>query len=307
MRVVFMGTPEFAVNTLEALINSRHEVLVVVTGVDKPAGRSLKIKESAVKICAKKYNLSILQPPNLKALSFERSLAKFKPDIGVVVAFRILPESVINISRLGCVNLHPSLLPALRGAAPINWALINGFTETGVTVFQIRREVDSGGILLQEKTGISEDDNAGTLSDLLSKRGADLIVQALDGIEDGSIKPFAQSGEVTKAPRIDNELRKINWHWSAVRVHNLVRGLTPYPGALTILNKKIIKVSKTNPALDICSGKPGEIRITNKGEFFVSTSEGCLRIIELQLEGKKRMSASEFLRGHQIQSGTMLG
>jgi methionyl-tRNA formyltransferase len=301
-----MGTPEFAVSTLEALIGSKHEVVAVVTGVDKPAGRSLKIKESAVKVCARKNNLPILQPPNLKASSFKLSLAEFKPDIGVVVAFRILPESVLDIPRLGCINLHPSLLPELRGPAPINWALINGLTETGVTVFQIRREVDAGGILLQEKVKIADDDNAGTLSDRLSETGAQFIIRALDGIEDGSLKPVMQSGEVTKAPLIDREICKINWHWSAIRIHNLVRGLTPYPGAFTMLNKKILKVSKTNPLLEISTGKPGEIRITDTGEFCVSTGDGCLRILELQLEGKKPMSYEQFLRGHQIQSGTML-
>ncbi|NQU06410.1 MAG: methionyl-tRNA formyltransferase [Calditrichaeota bacterium] len=301
-----MGTPEFAVHTLKVIINSKHKVVAVVTGVDKPAGRSLKTRRSAVKQIAEEYDLPVLQPSDLKASSFEVSLSSFKPDIGVVVAFRILPERVLNIPRLGCINLHPSLLPELRGAAPINWALINGLTETGVTVFQIQRKVDTGGILLQEKTGITVDDNAGSLSARLSKIGAANIIRVLDALEDGKPEPLPQSGEVTLAPRIDRDLRKINWEWSALHIHNLVRGLTPYPGALSMLDKKILKISKTKPNEKMYVAEPGAVVITETGEFYVSTGDGCLEILELQLEGKKMMTSKQFLRGYKIRSGTKL-
>lgn len=201
MRVVFMGTPEFAVPSLEAILKSNHELVAVVTGVDKPVGRSRKLTETAVKRVAKKHHLTILQPSELKDPFFIRALAGFNPDVCVVVAFRILPPEVYQLPQFGCINLHPSLLPQLRGAAPVVWALINGLTETGVTVFQIERKVDTGEILTRKKVAIKKDDDAGSLSERLSVIGAGLIVETLDKLETGTVHPVRQKGEHTLAPR----------------------------------------------------------------------------------------------------------
>ncbi len=301
-----MGTPEFAVPSLEAILKSRHEVVVVVTGPDKPVGRSRKLKETAVKQVAKRHRLSVLQPSELKDPFFVRALAGFSPDIIVVVAFRILPPEIFKLPRLGSINLHPSMLPELRGAAPIVWALINGMTETGVTIFQLERKVDTGGILLQKKAIIKEDDDAGSLSERLSETGAGLIIKTLDRLETGTIEPVQQKGEPSLAPRITREICRIDWNWSAVRIHNLIRGLSPDPSAFSMLDEKIIKIFKTIPHPDLDSDDPGRVILPDKESMHISTGEGCLEILELQLEGKKRMVINNFLRGCKVEHGTKL-
>lgn len=301
-----MGTPEFAVPSLEAVLSSRHEVVVVITGPDKPVGRSRRLTENAVKRVVREHNIPILQPSELRDPFFIRAFAGFNPDICVVVAFRILPPEIFSLPPLGCINLHPSLLPELRGAAPIAWALIRGMTETGVTIFQIERKVDTGGILLQKKVDIRDDDDAGSLSKRLSRNGADLIVETLDRLEAGNLDSVSQQGESTSAPRITREICKINWNLSAVDIHNLIRGLSPAPGAFSILDGKVLKIFRTYPHPEMESGDPGTVILTDKTTMYISTGEGCIRIMELQLEGKKRMAVEVFLRGHQLLDGTKL-
>lgn len=307
MRVAFMGTPEFAVPSLKALLASRHDIVVVVTGVDKPVGRSLKITESAVKRFARQHDLTVLQPLELNDPFFIRALAGFRPDICLVVAFRILPPDVYNIPQFGSVNLHASLLPELRGAAPINWALMKGLTRTGVTTFQIDRKVDTGNILLQEPVDIEPDDDCGSLADRLSEAGARLAVRTLDELEDGKLKPVIQTGNITNAPRITRDTCRIDWNLPAEKIHNRVRGLSPSPGAFCKLVKKIVKLFRTVPHISAPPGEPGTVQLTDDGRLYVSTGEGSLEILELQIEGKQRMSAAEFLHGRQLQSGTKLG
>jgi len=307
MRVAFMGTPQFAVPSLEALLASRHEVAVVVTGPDKPAGRSRRMTETPVKRSAKRRGLPVLQPHDLRDPFFAKALAGFDPQVNLVVAFRILPPVIFNTAALGSVNLHASLLPQLRGAAPINWALMRGQTSTGVTTFKIERKIDTGNILLQEPVEILPDDDAGSLAERLSKIGAKLMLKTLDGLEEGRLKPTPQRGEVTDAPRITRETCRIDWRREAEVIHNQVRGLAPVPGAFSRLGDRIIKIFRSVPHSDLPGNVPGEVSHTEENGFFVGTGCGCLEILELQLEGKRRMKAGDFLRGKQVHAGTKLG
>ena len=307
MRVAFMGTPQFAVPSLEALLGSRHEVVVVVTGEDKPAGRSLRITETPVKLAAKQHGLPILQPVDLKDPFFARAFAGFNADVCLVVAFRILPPRIFSTPAMGSVNLHPSLLPQLRGAAPINRALMRGVTRTGVTTFKIERKVDTGNILLQESVDIHPEDDAGNLAVRLAEVGAMLSVRTLDELEEGTLEPRSQEGEVTTAPKITREMCLIDWNRKADEIHNLVRGLAPSPAAFSRLGDRILKVFKTVLLSENTSASPGVITIRDENRLFVSTGEGSLEVIELQLEGKRRMKAEDFLRGAKLSSGTELG
>ncbi len=307
MRVAFMGTPQFAVPSLEALLKSRHEVIVVVTGADKPAGRSLRITETPVKLVAKQHGLPVLQPTELKDPFFARAFAGFNPDVCLVVAFRILPPRIFSAPALGSVNLHASLLPQLRGAAPINWALMRGLTSTGVTTFKVERKVDTGNILLQEAVDILPEDDAGNLAVRLAEVGAKLSVRTLDELEEGTLVPISQEGEVTTAPKITREMCRIDWHRKADEIHNQVRGLAPSPTAFSKLGDKVLKVFKTAILSEGTGGSPGVITIRDDNRLFVSTGDDSLEIIELQLEGKRRMLAEDFLRGAKLSSGTELG
>lgn len=302
-----MGTPEFAVPSLRRLHHSDHEVISVVTSPDKPAGRSLKLCESEVKVAAKGLRIPILQPEQLNDPSFLDEIRRIEADIGVVVAFRILPPSLFELFPKGCVNLHPSKLPDLRGAAPINWALIRGYTETGITTFLIEKRVDVGNILLQTKVSIDPDDDAGRLSERVSEMGAQLIVQTLDGIEKGELKPTPQEGKVTLAPKITRELCEINWDKSASELRNLIRGVSPIPCAFTYLNGKMLKIFKATVLHSSTKLTVGSVIGDCKDEIRVQCGEGMLLIDELQLEGKKRMTSGEFLRGRTIPKGTILG
>ncbi len=310
MNIVFMGTPEFAVPPLEAIFHSNHKILSVVTAPDKPRGRGLKLSQSAVKKFASENNLNILQPLKLKDENFINQIKELHPDLIVIIAFRILPAEVFTIPQYGSVNLHASLLPKYRGAAPINWAIINGEKETGVTTFFLKEKVDTGNIILQEKCKISDDDNAGTLHDKLAQLGIKVIKNTLDLIEEnkGNVKLLKQDESLASAaPKIFRDNCKIQWDTSVNKVHNLIRGLSPYPGAFTIYNGKALKIfsSSLENSMDI-GATPGEI-IINDEKMFVSCNDGVIEITGLQLEGGRRMNISEFLRGHDIENGHILG
>jgi len=308
MRLVFFGTPDFSVPSLEALHRSRHEVAGVVTQPDRPKGRGLKPGTPPVKQAALQYNLPILQPHDLLEERFLEELAVLQGELFIVVAYRILPPEVFELPLKGTINLHASLLPKYRGAAPIQWAIMNGDKDTGVTTFFIEKHVDTGQWLLQAVTDIREDDTAGTLHDRLADIGADLLVETVNRIEQNTIKPKAQHGEATKAPKILPEHCRIDWMQPARRIMNQIRGLSPSPGAYTFLQKKRIKIYKGSVLADDkkSTHNKGEIISARDGQFIVQTGEHCIKILELQIEGKKRMSADEFLRGCKLSEGTIL-
>jgi methionyl-tRNA formyltransferase len=308
LNIVFMGTPEFAVASLDALVNSRHKVTAVVTAPDKPASRGLKLHQSAVKEYALNHNIPVLQPQKLKDEEFINRLKELNPDLIAVVAFRMLPEVVWKMPPLGTINLHGSLLPQYRGAAPINWAVINGEKETGVTTFFINHVIDNGDILLNERIPIEDSDNAGTIHDKLMKIGSALLVKTLDLIGDGFAHSQAQEGisaEVLKpAPKIFRNDCRINWNQSAMQVHNLIRGLSSYPAAWTVLKNKAgakqtlkIYASRVKPGLGL---NPGELRVESNVHIYIGCHDEAIEIKELQLEGRKTMPVADFLRGFKL-------
>src|ERR1043165_9173853 len=245
LRIVFMGTPEFAVASLDALVNKGYNIVGVITAPDKPAGRGMKLQESAVKKYAVEKGLRILQPEKLKNPQFLDELKSLNADLQVVVAFRMLPEVVWNMPALGTINVHASLLPQYRGAAPINWAIINGEKQTGITTFKLKHEIDTGDILLQETINIGEDETAGELHDRMKEIGAQLLVKTIKGIADGSLKETPQPpGDIKHAPKIFTETCHIKWNKSLNSIYNLIRGLSPYPGAFTLLDEKVLKIFK---------------------------------------------------------------
>lgn len=301
-----MGTPEFAVPCLDILLKNHYEVVGVVTVPDKPAGRGQQLHESAVKKFALEKGLKILQPEKLKEEHFISELKKLKADLQIVVAFRMLPEAVWNMPPLGTYNLHGSLLPKYRGAAPINWAIINGETESGVTTFKLKHEIDTGSVLFQEKVNISETTTAGDLHDELMKVGAELILKTVKAIENKNYELKVQDDSVAvHAPKIFKDTCKINWNKNVIEIYNLIRGLSPYPGAFTeykdaqgnLLSIKIFSSEKEN---DNHSSTNGSVLTDNKTFIKVACANGFLMIKELQLQGKKRMSTEEFLRGYKF-------
>jgi methionyl-tRNA formyltransferase len=299
-----MGTPSFALAPLQQILNSKHEVTAVVTASDKPGGRGLKVSESVVKKFALKNNLKILQPGKLNDPAFAGAIRELNPDLIVVVAFKILPKEVFTIPRFGSVNLHASLLPKYRGAAPINWAIINGESKTGVTTFFLKEKVDTGNIIMQQPCDISVDDNAGTLHDKLSELGADVLISTINKIEmtNGNVQVYLQDNKsATNAPKITPELCHIDWNKNSVEIHNLIRGLSPYPAAFSIMNNKRIKILKSKIEKEIYFENeiPGVVkRINNK--LFVKTGDSSLEITEIQMEGKKRLTTTDFLKGYTI-------
>ena len=296
MKIVFMGTPDFAVPSLRALIQSNHSIIAVVTGLDKERGRGQKVSFTPIKEIALQNNIHILQPKSLKDPDFISELKLTKADLFIIVAFRILPREVFNIPQKGSFNLHGSLLPKFRGAAPIQWALINGETETGVTTFMLEDKVDTGNILIQEKIKINDEYDFGTLHDKMSKLGADVVLRTVNLIEAGNLELKKQNDSIASpAPKITKELCEINWNKPAIEIHNLVRGLSPYPGAFFKFNDRIIKIYKTR----IKQNKnisPGEF-YQSKNTLSIGSGTDSLEVLELQQEGKRRMKIDEFLRG----------
>lgn len=302
LRIIFMGTPEFAVPSLEILIKNDFNVVAVITAPDKPAGRGLKLKSSPVKEAAIKHNIPVLQPVSLKSEEFIQELRSFKADLQIVVAFRMLPEAVWNMPAKGTLNLHASLLPQYRGAAPINWAIINGEKETGVTTFFLKHEIDTGDIIMSQKEPIYPDDTAGTLYERLMSIGSDLVLKTVEAISEDKVvpKPQPAATELKSAPKIHKDTCQINWTKSADEVYNFIRGLSPYPGAWTKVNGKEVKIF-TASILNSKSGvDPGNYQTDNKTFIYFQTGTGLLEIKELQMEGKKRMSVEEFLRGNKL-------
>jgi len=304
MKVVFMGTPDFAVPSLREIGKSNHQIISVVTGPDKPRGRGQKLSKTPVKEAAEKLNLTILQPEKLDSPEFSKQIEKLEPDIFVVVAFRILPESLLQIPRKGAINLHASLLPRYRGAAPINWAIINGERETGITIFQIKPEVDTGEILYQEKIEIKEDDTAGSLHDKLSRIGAKALVRVLDMIERGEVKPIPQNEKLaTYAPKIKPEMGRIDWSKEAKNIKNLIHGLSPVPGAFSFFKNKRVRFLKANIEDTSTSYSPGTIVYLDKKCMKIQTGRGLLLPSMLQTEGKKPLTVTEFIKGFRGNTG----
>ena len=299
-----MGTPDFAVDCLDNLIKSKHNVLGVVTAEDKKAGRGKKIKISDVKEYCLKNNIKIFQPEKLKNIDFINTMKSFDPDLFIVVAFRMLPDVLWKIPKLGTINLHASLLPNLRGAAPIHWAIINGLKETGLTTFFINEKIDCGNIIEQTKVQIDKNQNTGDLYNVLKKIGSKLILSSLDLIQDKTFKSIHQdvSNNDLLAPKLDKINTKINWNDSSENIHNLIRGLSPFPAAWTSINenKKIIKIynSKNNYTNTLKDYKPGIILFNDKS-ILVSTKDGFIEILELQIQGKRKMTSFEFINGYK--------
>jgi len=304
MKIVFMGTPDFAVASLKALVEGgKCEIVAVITAPDKPSGRGLLMNETPVKKYAVSQAIPVLQPEKLKNTEFLEELRNYQADLQIVVAFRMLPEVVWNMPRLGTFNLHGSLLPQYRGAAPINWAVINGEVETGVTTFFLQHEIDTGNIIFVEKTPILSEDNAGNIHDKLMEIGAGLVVKTVDAIRSGNYPQIPQdmSAELKSAPKIFKETCQIDWSLSAERIHNFVRGLSPYPAAWTTLNDKTCKIYKTEIGeIANVSALIGSFKTDGKTYLDFRSVDKWIKIKELQLEGKKRMDIEEFLRGFRV-------
>jgi methionyl-tRNA formyltransferase len=336
IRVVFMGTPEFAVASLEALVKAKFNIVGVVTAPDKPAGRGMKLTESAVKKYAEKRKLKILQPEKLKNPEFLDELKSLNADLQVVVAFRMLPEVVWNMPPMGTMNLHASILPQYRGAAPINWAIINGEKETGVTTFKLQHEIDTGNILLQEKIEIGENETAGELHDRMKDMGAQLLVKTVEGLAEGTLQetpqlsivnpstnaqdelsiddppaaethsqftihnPIAIGSQLKHAPKIHTATGKIDWHKSIDEIHNLIRGLSPYPAAFTELGDKTLKVFRSEKESAVPTSRIGRWESDRKSYLKFAAKDGYVHLKDIQLEGKKRMNIEDFLRGYRF-------
>ena len=308
MKIVFMGNPEFAVPSLKKLAASNHEILSVVTNPPKPAGRGRKLINTPVAKCAEDLELNVMEIDNLHSEKTIQNLQKLNADVFTVVAYRILPKEIIAIPAMGSINLHGSLLPKYRGAAPIQWSLINGDSETGLTTFILQHQVDTGNILQQKKIAIDQDDNYGSLAEKMSNAGAELLVETMDEFEKGNLNPYAQDDvKATTARKISAEMTIINWQNSAQEIHNLIRGLTPSPGVRTLLSGKVLKIFETEFIKENSVLEKGEISIIEKDYFSIQTGAGQLIMLQVQLEGKRRMSAGDFLRGVQLDVGTCLG
>jgi methionyl-tRNA formyltransferase len=314
LKIIFMGTPEFAVASLDILVQNKYNIAAVITVPDKPAGRGQQLQQSAVKKYALEKGLPVLQPEKLKAEEFLNELRALKADLQIVVAFRMLPEVVWSMPRLGTFNLHGSLLPQYRGAAPINWAVMNGDTETGVSTFFLQQEIDTGKIIFREKTPIAENETAGEIHDRLMDIGASLVLRTVQAIEQNNYPQIDQSeliaqGESVKhAPKIFREDCRISWQGSLREIHDHIRGLSPYPAAFTEListdDKALsLKIFLTEKEYGTHDHRIGSIITDSKTYVKVAVKDGLLNVTDLQLAGKKRMPVSEFLRGFQIGKG----
>lgn len=299
-----MGTPDFAVASLQALLQAGENVVAVVTSTDKPAGRGQKLQESAVKKFAVAHNIPVLQPLKLKDPAFLEELASYQADLQVVVAFRMLPEVVWNMPPQGTINVHASLLPQYRGAAPINHAIMNGETKTGVTTFMLQHEIDTGVILFATETPITATDNAGTLHDKLMHSGAETLIRTVHALKSGDIQPVEQNSLINEplksAPKIFKEDCLVDWNDSTENVYNKIRGLSPYPAAYTMLEGKTLKIYDIEKDNNATSTAPGSFETDGKTQLSFSTADGRILIKELQIEGKKRMNTIDFLRGYRF-------
>lgn len=303
LKIVFFGTPDFAVASLKALLDAQCNVVAVVTAPDKPSGRGLQLNASPVKQFAMEHNLPVLQPAKLKDPEFLQLLKSYAADIHIVVAFRMLPEAVWNMPPMGTVNVHGSLLPQYRGAAPINWAIINGEKETGVTTFKLKHEIDTGDILLNSKVPINDADNAGSVYGKLMSEGASLLVKTIEGLANGSIREQPQplhNDSLKHAPKIFKEDMQINWDKPVRSVWNHIRGLSPYPAAFTQIAGKNFKVYAAHFDLTATNVAPGTIETDQKQYLRIAAADGWIYIDELQQEGKKRMDIASFLRGFRL-------
>jgi methionyl-tRNA formyltransferase len=303
MKIIFLGTPDFSVPSLDAIVKAGHEVVAVVTMPDKPAGRGMQLQQSAVKKYAVENNIKVLQPVKLKDPEFIAELQTLNADLQVVIAFRMLPQIVWQMPKFGTLNLHASLLPDYRGAAPINWAIINGETKTGVSTFFLKHEIDTGDVLLTKEVAIPPTMNAGELHDLLMQVGAETVVKSLALIENGNTKGTPQGDDNNKmAPKIFKEHCLINFNQNGQNIYNLIRGLSPYPAAFTHFDNKILKVYESTFESTNHQEPIGKMMSDNKTFLKVACQDGYIHLLQIQLEGKKRMKVDEFLRGNKISS-----
>lgn len=307
LRIVFMGTPEFAVASLDALVQAGCNIVAVITAPDKPAGRGMQLQQSAVKKYAAEHELKVLQPEKLKNPQFLEELKSLNADLQIVVAFRMLPDVVWNMPPLGTINVHGSLLPQYRGAAPINWAIINGEKETGVTTFKLKHEIDTGNILLQQSLPIGENETAGEVHDRMKLTGAKLLVDTVKGLSEGTIREVPQPKienqkpeNVKHAPKVHTDTCLIHWDRPVDSVHNLIRGLSPYPGAFTILNEKILKIFRSEKEIAYPKSTEGDYETDGRTYLKFACTDGYLHLSEVQLEGKKRMGITDFLKGYRF-------
>lgn len=307
LRVVFMGTPQFAVTTLEGMLQRGIEVVGVVTATDKPSGRGQKVSMSAVKECALKHHLPLLQPEKLRDPSFLEALSAWNADLFVVVAFRMLPEVVWKMPSKGTINLHGSLLPKYRGAAPIHWAIINGEKETGVTTFFINEHIDQGAVIERTRLSIGENETLGEVHDRMMHVGAETLCNTVEKIAAGEVIPILQDtliedeGEASLAPKLSKEIAQIQWNQPLQKVHDFIRGMSPFPCAWTLLDGKNLRIYKGIPVVNDASLLPGQIHSDGKTYIHWGCAGGTYALLDLQLEGKKRMLVDEFLRGYRIQ------
>lgn len=315
MRVVFMGTPDFAVDTLKTLVESRHELVGVVTQPDKPKGRSGKLQLTPVKETALQYGIPVYQPERARDPEFFQILENLSPDVIVVVAFgQILPKTILQLPKYGCINVHASLLPKLRGAAPIQWSIINGDPESGVTIQQMDEGIDTGDILLVKKYTLDPKETGGSLFDRLASFGGPMVLEVLEQAEAGMLHPVPQNHEEhTRAKMLSKETGRIDFTQSALQIERLIRGLNPWPSAYTYLGDKMMKLwaaevipAEQAAADGLNSAEPGTVVAVNKQDFVIQTGDGCLVVQEVQLAGKKRMDTESFLRGYSLAEGTKL-
>ena len=310
MRLVFMGTPAFAVPSLRALAASQHEIVAVVTNPDRPAGRGRKITAPPVKSAATELDLELLQPSSLRDPACSDRLQQLGADLFVVVAFSILPRSLLRLPGGGCLNLHPSLLPAYRGAAPIVWALFNGETETGLTTFLLKPAVDAGDILNQERVAIGEDETAGELEARLQVIGARVLVDSIDGLADGTLQPVPQAtAGVSRAPKLTREDGRLDWEQSTAQIHNRVRGANPVPGAFTEWGDgAVLKIHRCRPCAAARRAPPGTVLCADREQgLVIATGDGAVALTQVQPAGKASMDAGAFLLGYPLAAGDRLG
>ena len=309
-----MGNPDFAVRPLQVMLEEHYNIVAVVTGQDKPAGRGKKLSESAVKLYAQQQNLPILQPESLKSEEFVDTLRQYDPDLIVVVAFKMLPKVVWQIPKIGTINIHASLLPQYRGAAPINWAIINGEKKTGVTSFLINEVIDTGNILLQKEVDITDEETAETLHDKLQESGSQLLLETLKLLENGSVNGISQEQLISNetnlkpAPKIFKDTCKINWNKDSKSIYDFIRGISPYPGAWTLLRKKetstVFKIFSAKYTIETHNFTPGHI-VEKNISIAIATSNGFIEPTEIQLEGKKRMTIHEFMNSFSFSDATI--